>query len=193
MDAKVSTKTKTYQNLNKNCPLVSIRIGSILYGVSDEDDLPMRQTRKRVCYDPSNEKAMGCESKGPAQEERICGDAICPKPPSWANWGPWESCSSVCKEEGEGHQLRRRLCLDDRRSGLTCATNPPEGPSVQKQICLAESISCGSNANFGSWEEWGPCDLSCAPRDGKTTGMALPVMEFLDQGHKIRNQHRDLS
>jgi hypothetical protein len=135
----------------------------------------MRQTRKRVCYDPSNEEAMGCESKGPAQEERICGDAICPKPPSWGNWGPWESCSSACKEEREGHQLRRRLCLDDRRSGLTCATNPPKGPSVQRQRCLAES--CGSNTNFGSWEEWGPCDLSCAPRDGKTTGVQLRTRE----------------
>ena len=138
----------------------------------DEDDMPMTQTRRRICYDAQNNEAMGCESKGQAEEERICGDAICPQVPEWANWGPWESCSSACKEDGEGEQLRRRLCLEDRRSGLTCSSNPPEGPNIQRQKCVVET-TCGAGVGFNVWSKWSDCDLECAPRDGSSTGVQL--------------------
>ena len=129
----------------------------------------MRQTRTRVCYNGLNENAMGCESKGPAEEERICGDAVCPKVPEWSFWGPWESCSAACSEDGEGEQLRRRICLDDMRSELSCATNPPDGPNIQRQKCAVET-SCDDNT-FSSWSEWGECDMSCNPRDGLSMGV----------------------
>ena len=73
----------------------------------------MRQTRKRVCFGALNDDAMGCESKGPAEEERICGDAICPSVPEWSLWGPWESCSAACSDDGEGREIikKRQYCL----------------------------------------------------------------------------------
>ena len=128
----------------------------------------MTQTRRRVCYHPLTADAMGCESKGKAVEERICGEAICPRLPEWSAWGPWESCSSPCAEDGEGVSLRRRICLDDMKHELSCVTSPPEGPTVQRAKCVMDT-RCYA-ASFSPWGEWGQCDMTCNPRDGSSLG-----------------------
>ena len=131
-----------------------------------ENDLPIRQTRVRLCYGASTIQGLDCFAKGPAMEERSCGDMMCPEPPRWNNWGPWESCSSACVEEGKGNQLRRRYCLEGRNTEERCGSSQPSGPSTETRECLPRQVSCPSTVTFGEWGQWSSCDMSCHPQDG---------------------------
>ena len=92
----------------------------------------------------------------------MCGEHLCPRPPSWSNWGPWESCSSACPEDGEGTQQRRRVCLETGNMEATCDTLPPPGPIIQTSKCTApEGVSC-ANTVLGQWTTWSKCDLTCS-------------------------------
>ena len=132
---------------------------------------PMIQTRTRICYLPQTEEDEPCQVLGPSVEKRICGEALCPQKPSWTNWGPWESCSSPCKEMGQGTQERRRFCLPSPNTNQSCEIHKPSGPFIQKRNCLTD-MSC-KDLRFEPWSEWGQCDQTCRPFDGKSHGVQL--------------------
>ena len=134
-------------------------------------DLPMRSTRRRQCFPPTSQEGLDCDHEGPAVEEKSCGDKLCDTPPTWGRWAYWETCSSVCKEEGKGVQIRRRQCLESDVSEKTCTTDRPLGPSIEKRECLIDFMSCPAENKYGAWGEWGSCDRSCNSRDGLEVGV----------------------
>ena len=122
--------------------------------------LPVRQTRRRPCLQPKG-KGESCFSLGPDIEERSCGQKVCPVGPSWTEWAPWESCSSICPEHGRGTQQRQRICEDDGLTKESC--NTLSGQSIETRECdpPPELTSACQNMKLGQWSEWSSCSVPC--------------------------------
>merc|ERR1711874_495294 len=139
---------------------------------ANEMDKPELQIRRRICYKRLTESGRDClELPGEPDQQRPCGDMLCPTPPKWSNWGPWESCTKACKEEGHGTQQRRRVCINGRNSEQNCLNTQLTGDKTESRECFLENIRCSEGLANSAWGDWGKCSLSCIPRDGTEAGV----------------------
>ncbi|XP_076455301.1 hemicentin-1-like isoform X2 [Babylonia areolata] len=108
--------------------------------------------RTRTCDSPQPMNG-GRDCVGERRESASCQLTPCPEDGEWGNWQPWSSCSVSC---GAGQRQRQRRCDNPppQPGGRPC-----EGDDVQTDRC--NDGPCPIDGEWGVWEPWGPCSLSC--------------------------------
>ncbi|XP_069163060.1 hemicentin-1 isoform X2 [Procambarus clarkii] len=108
--------------------------------------------RSRYCTAPAPlYGGQACE--GAAVEEEDCRLRDCPVSGEWGIWTSWSDCSTTC---GQGLRQRTRLC-----------DSPPPAAGGEEcrgdglEIMPCSSPPCLLDGNWGSWESWSVCSVSC--------------------------------
>jgi len=105
-------------------------------------------------------------------ETEPCSQGVpCPVNGMWGQWGNWSSCSENC---GGGNQTRIRLCDSPAvaHGGDPCPSNSSyvettvtmNGTSIQQEegMQTCNEHPCPIDGNWGTWEPWGSCSVTCA-------------------------------
>ncbi|XP_040215726.1 hemicentin-1 isoform X1 [Rana temporaria] len=108
--------------------------------------------RTRECSSPQPQYG-GHKCKGKAFENEFCNGDSCPIHGNWGPWSAWETCSRTCNG---GQRRRHRTCDSPTPShnGRGCAGKDTEIHKCNTEICPADS-------NWGPWEAWSKCSVSC--------------------------------
>ncbi|XP_018408468.1 PREDICTED: hemicentin-1 [Nanorana parkeri] len=108
--------------------------------------------RTRECSNPQPQSG-GHKCKGKAFENEFCNGDLCPIHGNWGPWSAWGTCSRTCN----GGQRRKHRTCDNpapTHNGRGCA-----GKDTEIHKCNIEM--CPADGNWGPWEAWSKCSLSC--------------------------------
>ncbi|XP_053398910.1 SCO-spondin-like isoform X2 [Mercenaria mercenaria] len=113
-----------------------------------------KRERKRECNNPKPNFG-GQICKGPNVMSEDCDTGIhCPVPGGWSNWSPPGPCSVSC---GVGTQTRVRNCNNPMPQ-----YGGPDCVGLQEEILKCDTlIACPIDGLWGSWSEYGPCNVKC--------------------------------
>ncbi|KAM9324527.1 hemicentin-1 [Gastrophryne carolinensis] len=108
--------------------------------------------RTRECSSPAPQYG-GHKCEGNDYDKESCNRDLCPVNGNWGSWSSWSSCSRTCNG---GQRRRYRVCDSPAplNNGRGCV-----GMDSEMQKCSTEM--CNIGGNWGPWEAWSECSLSC--------------------------------
>jgi len=174
------TKTQTAACNSQNCPINGNYTEWSSWGSCSktcEDDAV--RVRNRTCTNPAPlYGGLDCTSTSNTlivnvtagdSETESCNQGIpCPVDGMWGEWGNWTTCSETC---GGGNQTRIRLCDSPAvaHGGAACASNSSytettngTGIAQQEAMQACNEHPCPIDGNWGSWEPWSDCSVTCS-------------------------------
>jgi len=126
--------------------------------------------RYRNCTDPAPlYGGIDCDTStmGNTSTETCNTDINCPVHGDWEEWTAYSSCNATC---GDGKKVRTRVCGGQEHNGDPCAVDPAEGyletvnaSNIQTEWDFQDCniLTCPVDGNWGQWDSWGLCSLSC--------------------------------
>ncbi|CAC5417849.1 Adhesion G protein-coupled receptor B2,Coadhesin,Thrombospondin-1,Mucin-like protein,Hemicentin-1,Adhesion G protein-coupled receptor B3,Thrombospondin-2 [Mytilus coruscus] len=145
------TETKTCTKVS--CPVDGQWGSWVSWGSCSVTCASGTQNRQRQCDSPAQQHN-GLDCVGSGTDTKTCTKVACPVNGNWGNWASWGSCTVTC---ASGTQSRQRQCDQPapQHNGQNCG-----GSNTDTQICT--QIACPIDGNWGSWDSWGSCSVTCA-------------------------------
>ncbi|XP_068096243.1 hemicentin-1 isoform X2 [Hyperolius riggenbachi] len=108
--------------------------------------------RSRECSSPAPQYG-GHKCKGKNYENELCNEDLCPIHGNWGPWSSWGTCSRTCNG---GQRKRYRSCDSPAPSnnGRGCSGTDTEIHKCNTELCPVDG-------NWGPWEAWSKCSVSC--------------------------------